>query len=85
MELRRTTWGAAIRLAITLSVVAAASAAILHPIGILSQPVIVLGVIVVGFVTSWVRTGQVERGVTEPRLAHRVVTVPVRGVHFPVS
>lgn len=85
MELGRKTWGAAIRLAITLSVLAAAAAAFLHSIGILSQPVIVLAVIVVGFVTSWVRTGQVERSDLEQRRARGVVRVPVRGVHFPVS
>lgn len=80
MDLRRTTWGAAIELAITLSVVAATIAVILHSMGVLSQPVIVLGVIAVGFATSWVRTGRIAR-----EAAHRAVTVPIRGVHFPVS
>jgi uncharacterized membrane protein len=90
MELRRTSWAAAIRLATTLSVVAVVVAALLHTIG-LSQPVIVLGVILVGFTTSWVRTGRVmghddrRHGHDhrhDHRHGHRVVTVPVRGVHF---
>ena len=82
MELRRTTWEAAIRLAITMSVIAVAVAAILHTLGI-AQPVIVLGVIVIGFTTSWVRTGRIVEH--EHLGARRAVTVPVRGVHFPVS
>jgi hypothetical protein len=73
------------RLAITLSVLAAIAAAILHTMGILSQPTIVLGVIVVGFVTSWVRTGRVEQSRSARHRGHRAVRVPVRGVHFPVS
>ena len=85
MDDRRTTWGAAIRLAITLSVFAAIVAAILHSIGILSQPTIVLGVIVIGFATSWVRTGRLEQRRTLQHHAHRHATVPVRGIHFPVS
>jgi hypothetical protein len=71
-----------------MSVIAVAVAAILHTIGI-AQPVIVLGVIVIGFATSWVRTGRmVQHAVQhdhEHHGAHRTVTVPVRGVHFPVS
>lgn len=81
MELRRSTWGAAIRLAATWSLLSAAIAAVLHTVDVVSQPVIVLGVIVVGFTTSWVRTGHPD----EPAIchdvrrhpAHRVVTVPV--------
>lgn len=76
------TWKAAVRLAITLSVVGAVAAATLS--GVLSQTSIVLGVIVVGFVTSWVRTGQVH-GQRPIGRHHRVVTVPVRRVHFPVN
>lgn len=84
MELRRSTWSAAVRLAITLSVLAVAVAVLLHTIG-LSQPVIVLGVILVGFTTSWVRTGHVAEQHAMLRAPSRRVTVPVRGVHFPVS
>ena len=78
-------WGAAIRLAITLSVLAAITAAVLYSAGILSQPTIVLGVIVVGFVSSWVRSGRLEQRRVPVHSAHRHATVPVRGVHFPVS
>jgi hypothetical protein len=67
-------------LAITVSVMAVAIAAVLSSVG-LSQTVIVLGVIVVGFATSWVRTGQVAQR-RSPRGAHRVVTVPVRVAQF---
>jgi uncharacterized membrane protein len=84
MELRRSTWGAAVRLAITLSVLAVAGAALLHTIG-LSQPVIVLGVILVGFTTSWVRTGHVVEQHATLQPTRRPATVRVRGVHFPVS
>lgn len=77
MEYGRNTWVAAIRLAITLSVLAAIAAATLHSTGILSQPTIVLSVIVVGFVTSWVRTGRLEQRAT---LHHSA-----RHVRFPVS
>lgn len=78
MEPRRSTWRAAIPLAITWSVIAAATAIIARSIGDISQTVIVLSVIVIGFVASWVRTGH-----TEPRElpAHRAVRVPVRGPH----
>lgn len=73
-----------IRLALVVSVVAAAVAASLAAAGVGSEPIIVLAVIVVGFTTSWVRTGRtvstgMSTGVhdaTHP--AHRVVTVPVR-------
>ena len=85
MDLRRTTWGAAIELAITLSVIAATLAVILHTMGVLSQPVIVLGVIAVGFATSWVRTEKIARHDHARQAARRAVTVPVRGIHFPVS
>jgi len=93
MELRRNTRVgpavdvmaiAAIRLAIMLSVVAVMAATILHTLG-LSQPIIVLGTIVVGFTTSWVRTGQVvERRVVSHHPRHHV-TLPARSVQLPVS
>ena len=85
MEDRRTTWGAAIQLATTLSVLAAITAVTLHSIGILSQPTIVLGVIVIGFATSWVRTGRLEHRRTLQHQARRHASVPVRSVQFPVS
>ena len=83
MELRRSTWAAAIRLAVALSVIAVLTAIALR--GLLPQQAIVLGVIVIGFTTSWVRTGQVARGASSPshRRSHRMVTVPVHRI--PVS
>jgi hypothetical protein len=74
---------ATIRLAFTMSVIAAAAAILLHSLGVASQDVIVLGVIVVAFATSWVRTARQQRSASHS--PHRVVTVPVRGVHYPVS
>ena len=81
MEQRRTTWGAALRLAIAWSVMAVGLALALYGIDI-PQPAIVLGVIVVGFVSSWVRTAPTHRS---HRTTHRVANVPVRGVHFPIG
>lgn len=75
----RDTWEAAIRLAAAWSVLATAIAVMLSAAG-LAQSTIVLGVIVVGFALSWVRTGQAARSHD-----HRAVTVPVRGTHAPVG
>ena len=83
MERRSTTWGSAIRLALALSVAAAAVAWILAEVGAVSETAIVLTVIVIGFVASWVRTGQVARAATaevDTRHAHRIVTVPLHGM-----
>lgn len=81
MEVRRSNWGAAIRLAILLSVVAAATAIAVHSFGDVPETFIVLSVIVVGFVTSWVRTGRASHGEALAHRHHRVVTVPVHGAH----
>lgn len=82
MEQRRNTWEAAIRLAVTASLLAVVTAVALSTAG-LSQPVIVLGVIVASFAASWVRTGHVAA--TAPvRPVHRSVAVRVRDAH-PVS
>lgn len=78
MEVRRSTWGAAIRLAIALSVIATATAIVVRSLGDVSETVIVLGVIVVGFVTSWVRTGHPARSGVG---SHRVARVPVHHTH----
>lgn len=76
MEIGRNTWRAAIRLAITWSVLATAAAIVLHTLGDVSETVIVLSVIVVGFGLSWVRTGHETR-----RPSRRVATVPARHGH----
>lgn len=83
MDARRTTWEVAIRLAITLSAAACLMAIGLESLGV-SQPAIVLTVIVVGFVTSWIRTGQVVRSFDRPR-SHRMVTIPVHDLRHPVA
>lgn len=83
MAPRRSIRKATIQLAFTMSVLAAAVAVLLHTLGVASQSVIVVGVIVVAFSASWVRTSRLQRSMS--RSAHRVVTVPVRGVHYPVS
>lgn len=85
MEDGRNSWWAAIRLAITLSVLATAAAIVLHTLGDVSQTAIVLGVIVVGFGTSWVQTGRLARRRTPAPRGHRIVTLQSRGVRFPVS
>jgi hypothetical protein len=75
MEMRRSTWEATIRLAIALSTIAAVAAMTVSAVGDVSEAVIVLSVIVIGFVTSWVRTGHpAPREIT----THRVARVPVR-------
>lgn len=83
MELRRITWAATIHLAIVLSVTATFAALALAEAGV-PRPTIVLTVIVVGFVASWVRTGQVARSHARPR-SHRIATVPLQGVGHPVG
>lgn len=50
---------AAIRLAVVLSAVAAVAAPVLDAVGDLSPTAFVLAVVVVGFATSWVRTGRI--------------------------
>ena len=77
MELRRRTFGAAVKLAMALSVVATAIALGLDAVGGFSQTALVLTVMVVGFVASWVQTGRVSRS-TAPHAAHRLTVVPLR-------
>jgi hypothetical protein len=77
MELRRRTFGAAVKLAVALSVVAAAIALGLDAAGGFSQTALVLTVMVVGFVASWVQSGRVSRS-TARHTAHRLTVVPLR-------
>ena len=77
MELRRETFGAAIKLAVALSAVATAIALGIDAVGGVSQTALVLTVMVVGFVASWVQTGRVSRS-TAHRAAHRLTVVPLR-------
>lgn len=59
METRRAMYGAAIRLALVFSVMAAMVAITLDAVGDVSSAGLVTAVAVVGFVTSWVQTGRV--------------------------
>jgi len=77
MEIRRATYGAAIRLAMTLSVIASVVAMGIHAVGGVSTVNLVAVVAVVGFTMSWVQTGRVRRAVVT-RSTHRVTVMPVR-------
>ena len=77
MELRREVFGATIKLAAALSVVAGAIALGLGALDGGSRTALVLTVMVVGFVASWVQTGRVARS-SAPHHAHRLTVVPLR-------
>lgn len=66
MELRRTHWAAAFKLAAVVSAVAVAIALAVSAFGDVSQTAVVIGVIVVGFVISWVQTGRTPRNERDP-------------------
>lgn len=78
MDIRRATFGAAIRLACVLSIIAVAAALGLEAIGEISRPAIVLTVMLVGFVASWVTTGRAARSSVQRHRHHRIAVVPVR-------
>lgn len=78
MDDGRNTWGAAIRLAITWSVLAALTAVVATSVGA-PQPVVVLGVIVVGFGLSWART--CHTATQHAARSHRMARVPVHRAH----
>jgi hypothetical protein len=61
MDVRRDMYVAAVRLALVLSLVAVLLAVDLQSVGELSTPRFVSAVALVGFVTSWMVTGRVER------------------------
>jgi hypothetical protein len=61
MDVRRDMYAAAVRLALVLSLGAVLLAVALQSVGELSTPRFVSAVAVVGFVTSWMVTGRVER------------------------
>jgi hypothetical protein len=77
MEVRRATYGAAIKLALVLSTVAAVIALTLDAMGDVSTSGLVITVAMVGFVTSWVQTGRVTRAVATHR-GHRITVMPLR-------
>ena len=70
MELNRRTWGAALRLAVALSIVAALAAIAIHAAGDVPQAAIVIPVIVVAFTASWIQTGRVRRDAAPVRVRH---------------
>ena len=77
MEIRRATYGAAIRLAAMFSVVAAVVALATQAVGGVSTFGLVAAVAVVGFTMSWVQTGRVQRSVVAGP-SHRVTVMPTR-------
>lgn len=77
MEFRRNIFGAAVKLAVALSLVATAIVLGLGGVGGAEQTALVLTVMVVGFVASWVQTGRVSRS-TAHHAAHRLTVVPLR-------
>lgn len=79
MDERRTTYGAAVRLALIFSTVAALVAIALQSIGDVSTTRLVITVAVVGFATSWVQTGRIARTSTSAS------GVTVMSMHQPIS
>ena len=67
-------WSAAVRLALVVSTVAAAAAIVHGAAGDITEPAMVLVVMLFGFVASWVQSGRVGRSVG----GHRVTLVAVR-------
>ncbi len=80
MEIRRATYGAAVRLALVFSTVAAAVAVALDAVGEVSTTRMLVAVGVIGFATSWVQTGRVARTfeARPMRPTHRVTVMPLR-------
>ena len=58
METRWDIWRATIRLAMIVSVIGIAAALTVGRIGLLPEQAVVFGVMGVGFVTSWIRSGR---------------------------
>lgn len=64
VELSRRTWNAAVKLAVTMSIVAALIAVALTSAGNVPQAAIVLPMIVIAFTASWIQTGRMRRDAT---------------------
>jgi hypothetical protein len=69
VDLRRHTWNAAIKLAVTISIIATLVAVLVSTVGDVPQAAIVLPVIVVAFAASWIQTDRVHREHTPVRVA----------------
>ena len=61
MDLQRRTWSAAVRLAVVISVLAAALAVAVQAAGDVPQVAVVLPVMAIAFTASWIQTGRVRR------------------------
>ncbi len=77
MDIRRARFGAAVRLAMLLSLAAAALTIALEASGDVSPIRLVSVVMIVGFVSSWVVTGRVARS-GHAVAHHRVAVIPLR-------
>ncbi len=75
MEISRRTWTAAVKLAIVLSLFAAAIAVGVVQMANVSQTAVVLPVIVVAFLASWIQTERIQR-----RAMAEMVIIPARVV-----
>lgn len=61
METTRRTWTAAVKLAVVLSVLAAAVAFGVSRLGEVPQAAVVLPVIIIAFAASWIQTERIRR------------------------
>ena len=66
MDITRSTWIAAVKLAIVLSVVAALVAVAVSSMGNVPAIAVVAPVMIVAFAASWVQTGRVHRESARP-------------------
>ncbi|MFT4659120.1 MAG: hypothetical protein ACJAXA_001860 [Candidatus Aldehydirespiratoraceae bacterium] len=73
MEINRRTWTAAVKLAVVLSVLAAAVASAISLLGEVPQAAVVLPVIIVAFGASWIQTERIRR-----RAIADMIIVPAR-------
>lgn len=70
VELSRSTWSAAVKLAVIISIMAAGLAVAISAAGDVPQVAIVLPVIIVAFVASWIQTGRIGREQAPTRVHH---------------
>lgn len=78
MEIRRDTFGAAVRLAFVLSTMAALATVLIDSIGDVSPTLLASVVAGVGFAASWVITGRSATRSMATVRRHRVTVVPLR-------
>lgn len=68
MDMTRSTWTAAIKLAVVLSLLAAIVAVAVSSMGDVPAIAVVAPVMIVAFAASWIQTGRVHREATRPAL-----------------